>query len=158
MGFLLRCQAKAEEQKKYLPGVIALESQLLTFFVSSLTVWPIANQPQLAIITSAKYLPSHNAMSSCRLSSFSLASLADRKRRERCWFIFARGATPSIDCLGIRQDFGGNVPTDGHEKELSRPNHIYNSFRVDEDFQHHILFRFWGWFSFWVRTRVNLRN
>ena len=29
-------------------------------------------------------------------SAFSLASCAARKRRERCWFIFARGATPSM--------------------------------------------------------------
>ncbi|RAK97464.1 uncharacterized protein BO80DRAFT_189305 [Aspergillus ibericus CBS 121593] len=28
-------------------------------------------------------------------SSASLASCAERKRRARCWFIFARGATPS---------------------------------------------------------------
>ena len=29
-------------------------------------------------------------------SAFSCASCAERKRRERCWFIFARGAGPSI--------------------------------------------------------------
>ncbi|CAN0579942.1 unnamed protein product [Ectocarpus sp. 12 AP-2014] len=29
-------------------------------------------------------------------SAASSASWADRKRRERCWFIFALGATPSM--------------------------------------------------------------
>jgi hypothetical protein len=29
-------------------------------------------------------------------SSFSFASCAARNRRERCWFILARGATPSM--------------------------------------------------------------
>ncbi|EMD01168.1 hypothetical protein BAUCODRAFT_199760 [Baudoinia panamericana UAMH 10762] len=32
---------------------------------------------------------------SAAAASFSAASWAERKRRERCWFIFARGATPS---------------------------------------------------------------
>ena len=38
----------------------------------------------------------HSARSRSSSSSFSCASCAERKRRERCWFIFARGATPSI--------------------------------------------------------------
>ncbi len=33
---------------------------------------------------------------SASFSAFSLLSLMALKRRERCWFIFARGATPSL--------------------------------------------------------------
>ena len=37
----------------------------------------------------------NSARGSSSCFSFSAASCAARKRRERCWFIFARGATPS---------------------------------------------------------------
>jgi hypothetical protein len=63
------------------PGVIAFWSQLFLFLYSSGTSLPIA---------------SHSAMAFCLSSSFCLASCDDLNRRERCWFILARGATPSM--------------------------------------------------------------
>jgi len=39
---------------------------------------------------------SHSPRSRSSSASFSAASCAERKRRARCWFILARGATPSI--------------------------------------------------------------
>jgi len=66
---------------KGVPGVIAFESQPLSLRYSSLTSLPMASSSWIAL---------------WRSSSFSLASCAERNRRERCWFILARGATPSI--------------------------------------------------------------
>ena len=43
----------------------------------------------------------HSALSFISSSSFSAASCADLKRRARCWFIFARGATPSMAMKSI---------------------------------------------------------
>ena len=40
-------------------------------------------------------LASGSPFAAASARSFS-ASRAERKRRERCWFIFARGATPSM--------------------------------------------------------------
>ncbi len=62
------------------PGVMAFESQLFLLRVSSDTGWPISANSRIA---------------SARSTSFSAASWAARNRRERCWFILARGATPS---------------------------------------------------------------
>ena len=63
-----------------LPGVMAFESQDFLFFASSDTVCPMA---------------SNSLIASLRSSSLSAASCAALNRRERCWFIFALGATPS---------------------------------------------------------------
>ncbi|KAI0332493.1 hypothetical protein GY45DRAFT_481708 [Cubamyces sp. BRFM 1775] len=85
---------------KGVPGVMALLSHGFLFFSSSLRVFPIALRARGHVILMnldepVRYAPSQRAMDSFRASSFSLASWAERKRRERCWFIFARGATPS---------------------------------------------------------------
>ena len=44
----------------------------------------------------SNFLPSGSLPSRARMvAASSSASREDRKRRERCWFILARGATPS---------------------------------------------------------------
>ena len=62
------------------PGVIAFESH--DRFTSSSS----AASPRRLRSSSSR----------CSSSWCTLASCAERKRRERCWFILARGATPSI--------------------------------------------------------------
>ncbi len=74
---------------KGVPGVMALESQaFLDSSASSVTGRPFAF---------------HSARAASFSSCFSRASLAARKRRDRCWFILARGATPSIAIMRRRR-------------------------------------------------------
>ena len=56
--------------------------------------------------------PFHSASASKRASYFSRASWAERNRRDRCWFIFALGATPSWGIVYIRWKLScmGNSP------------------------------------------------
>lgn len=108
------------------PGVMAFESQLFLFFVSSETVWPIASNSRIA---------------SFRSSSLSAASCAALNRLDRCWFIFARGATPSASSAPVRRGGRSSRPglTNGHHEHFSRSGHVDNPLRVFEDLHHHLL-------------------
>ncbi|KAF2840077.1 hypothetical protein M501DRAFT_971962 [Patellaria atrata CBS 101060] len=77
------------------PGVIALLSHVFLFSASSSTS---PSERDFSILR-------NSALS----SSFSLASCADRNLRERCWFILARGATPSIEQVTIINNFLGRT-------------------------------------------------
>ena len=100
------------------PGVIALLSQAFLPLSSSVTVLPMAARYQHNANETVPYnnVPSHIAMASRRESSFSFASWAERNRRDRCWFIFARGATPSEIDESQALLTKGKLFTDCHEE------------------------------------------
>ena len=82
---------------KGVPGVMALESQ--ASLASEVISLPIAEPKSERTLTSQGGfdVPFHSASASKRASYFSRASWAERNRRDRCWFIFALGATPSTE-------------------------------------------------------------
>lgn len=63
-------------------------------------------------------------------SRFSRASLADLNRRCRCWFILARGATPSI---AMYSSFLGRAMLNSFSRYLKMPVNICSSERAFED-------------------------
>jgi hypothetical protein len=65
---------------KGVPGVMVLLSATALFSLRGTWIPCLAN----------------SSRSRSSSASFSWASCAARKRRERCWFILARGATPSM--------------------------------------------------------------
>ena len=82
----------------------------------------------------------HSSRSRVSSSSFSAASCAARKRRARCWFILARGATPSI---AMKRSFRG------------RQGRCKHSLKVIKDGQVHVILGFWRWPVLGMRRRVN---
>lgn len=114
-------------------------------------------------------------------SSASFASWAARNRRDRCWFIFARGATPSVCLLVVflrtwmekelhspwrlgnisrcsRPRGDRNVPaatfkhTNCDQQNLTRPRHIHHPVCVFEDLEHHLRLVCRRRLSFGMRT------
>jgi hypothetical protein len=83
------------------PGVMTLESKPL-LQISSLEQPSSGHNYRLISGGSRPSLRNSSSRRSIS-SSFSWRSWAARKRRERCWFIFARGATPAHDKYFIRK-------------------------------------------------------
>lgn len=42
------------------------------------------------------------------------------------------------------------------EEQFTRSNHIDNAFGIDENLEHHLLFRSWGGFAFWMSAVMHL--
>ena len=88
-------------------------------------------------------IPSQIFSDSLRASSLSFASCAARNRRDRCWFILARGATPSErPSVGTENHRTWiKEPTNCHKQQLARSNHVNHSLGILKNFNHHFFLR-----------------